>query len=81
MGVGHRVHVCQTDPRLYQDWFILWLKKGSQRHVKIFLSPPFGCLICVVTVLFHPVDLYGESIRWGGHFSLSFLQLLDSSST
>lgn len=63
MGVGYHVHVCQTDSCLYPDWCIPWLKKGIQRHVKIFLSYPLGCLICVVIAVFHSVVLYGENAR------------------
>lgn len=39
------------------------VEKGSRRHVKVLPSCPFGCLICVVIVLFQSVVLYGENIR------------------
>lgn len=42
MGVGYCAHVCQTDFCLYQDWFILWLKKGNQKLVKSFCHVHLG---------------------------------------
>lgn len=45
-----------TQIGLYPGW-----KEGSQRHVKIFLSCLFACLVCIVIVLFQPVVLYGKT--------------------
>ena len=62
MGVSCWVFY-QIDSRLYQDWLIPWLKRGSQRLVKIVLSCLSRCLICVAIVLFHPVALCGGGVR------------------